>query len=199
MKNTKERIIKEAAKLFMKQGFDGTSVAEIGTAVGISPSSLFSHFKNKEEIYENTIEKYVLNSLVTQKKVEDYENFSLRGLLDCYLQRVRNLMGYVEDTAQGGSKSQVQYAYFLLESSIKNEDSNKKLISLNSQELDMWEEVIKYAQENEEVRSDLDASVLAEIFRYSFVGMTHCLAIDNGATIKQVENMLNTFYKIIKK
>ena len=199
MKKTKERIIQEAAKLFMKQGFDGTSVAEIGTAVGISPSSLFSHFKNKEEIYENTIEKYVLNSMVTQKKVDDYENFSLRGLLDCYLLRVRNLFGLVEDTAQGGSKSQVQYAYFLLESSIKNEDSNKKLVSLNNQELDMWEEVIKHAQENEEVRSDLDASVLAEIFRYSFVGMTYCLAIDNGASIKQIENMLNTFYKIIKK
>ncbi len=44
MKDTKERIIQESARLFMQQTFDGTSVAEIGAAVGISPSSICSSF-----------------------------------------------------------------------------------------------------------------------------------------------------------
>lgn len=52
---TKERIIKEALDLFSVKGFKGTSVKNIADAVGIKDSSLYKHFKSKQEIFDTIV------------------------------------------------------------------------------------------------------------------------------------------------
>lgn len=49
---TKEKIIFESLKLFSSKGFDGVSMREIAAAVGIKGSSIYNHFKGKEEIFK---------------------------------------------------------------------------------------------------------------------------------------------------
>ncbi len=44
-------IITEAAKQFVKQGFDGTSMRDIAAASGIMAGSLYYHFASKEELF----------------------------------------------------------------------------------------------------------------------------------------------------
>jgi len=56
--NTKEKIIYESLNLFSKKGFDAVSVRDIANAVGIKASSLYNHFKNKQDIIDTIIEKY---------------------------------------------------------------------------------------------------------------------------------------------
>lgn len=56
--NTKERIIYEALNLFSTKGFDAISVRDIAKAVGIKASSLYNHFKNKQDIFDTIINKY---------------------------------------------------------------------------------------------------------------------------------------------
>lgn len=56
--NTKEKIIYEALNLFSTKGFDAISVRDIAKAVGIKASSLYNHFKNKQDIFDTIIEKY---------------------------------------------------------------------------------------------------------------------------------------------
>lgn len=53
--NTKERIVEEALTLFSKKGYQGTSVKEIATAVGIKDSSLYKHYKSKQEIFDTIV------------------------------------------------------------------------------------------------------------------------------------------------
>ncbi len=52
---TKERIIEEALTLFSIKGFKGTSVKNIADAVGIKDSSLYKHFKSKQEIFDTIV------------------------------------------------------------------------------------------------------------------------------------------------
>jgi AcrR family transcriptional regulator len=47
----RQQIIAEAAKLFVKNGFDGTSIREIAAVSGILSGSLYHHFSSKEEIF----------------------------------------------------------------------------------------------------------------------------------------------------
>jgi len=54
--NTKERIIDEALTLFSVNGYKGTSVKQIADAVGIKDSSLYKHYKSKQEILDTIIE-----------------------------------------------------------------------------------------------------------------------------------------------
>jgi len=53
---TKERIVEEALSLFSVKGYKGTSVKNIAEAVGIKDSSLYKHFKSKQEILDTIVE-----------------------------------------------------------------------------------------------------------------------------------------------
>lgn len=50
--STRERIMTEAAELFARQGYHGTTTREIADAVGIRQPSLFHHFAAKAAIVE---------------------------------------------------------------------------------------------------------------------------------------------------
>jgi AcrR family transcriptional regulator len=47
---TRAEILRVALKLFTEKGFEGTSTRDIATALGMTKSSLYHHFQNKEAI-----------------------------------------------------------------------------------------------------------------------------------------------------
>ena len=47
---TRDVMLREAARLFAAQGFRGTSVADIGTACGISGPAVYKHFPSKDAL-----------------------------------------------------------------------------------------------------------------------------------------------------
>lgn len=49
--STKERIVYESLRLFSQKGYDGVSMREIASAVGIKGASIYNHFKGKEDIF----------------------------------------------------------------------------------------------------------------------------------------------------
>lgn len=55
---TRDRILKEALRLFSKKGFDAVSVRAIAKAVGIKESSLYNHFSGKEAIFASILDEY---------------------------------------------------------------------------------------------------------------------------------------------
>ena len=54
----KETIIKESTRLFLANGFRGTSVKQITEAAGIGRGTLYWYFKSKEEILESVFRKF---------------------------------------------------------------------------------------------------------------------------------------------
>lgn len=48
----KKQIYEVAARLFSEKGFAGTSVRDLATAVGLLPSSLYSHIRSKDQLLE---------------------------------------------------------------------------------------------------------------------------------------------------
>ena len=61
--STKELVLLEALKLFLKKGFTDVSINEIAQNTGIAKASLFHHFKNKEVLLTSVIEKYFFSFL----------------------------------------------------------------------------------------------------------------------------------------
>ncbi len=54
-KNTRETIVEMADRLFYERGYEHTSFADIGDAVGISRGNFYYHFRTKDEILEAVI------------------------------------------------------------------------------------------------------------------------------------------------
>jgi AcrR family transcriptional regulator len=56
--NTEEKILKQAMRLFLERGYHGTSIDDITQAVGLTKGALYWHFKNKEALLREIIERY---------------------------------------------------------------------------------------------------------------------------------------------
>lgn len=72
--DSKDKILNAALKLFIKEGFHGTSTAKIAKEAGVSNGALFYHFKTKEDLisklYIKTKEdykSYLLDHMVSHK------------------------------------------------------------------------------------------------------------------------------------
>ena len=60
--HTKQRILREALRLFSQKGYDAVSVEQNANAVGIKAPSLYKHYKSKQDIFnaifEETAKRY---------------------------------------------------------------------------------------------------------------------------------------------
>lgn len=75
MNRTKRKIFETAMELFAQKGYDGTSVEEITSVVGIAKGTLYYHFSSKEEIFNFLIDegmKLLRNSI--EIKTSKYNN-----------------------------------------------------------------------------------------------------------------------------
>ena len=75
--STRDRIIDASIDLFSRKGFEAASMREISEAVGIKKSSLYSHFKGKDEILES-----ILKLFIAELSKSGYHQSSQSALLD---------------------------------------------------------------------------------------------------------------------
>ncbi|MEO6306223.1 MAG: TetR/AcrR family transcriptional regulator, partial [Bacteroidia bacterium] len=54
----KEKVLEAASVVFHEKGYNGTSIDEILTATGLSRSSLYDSFKDKHNLYLQSLEFY---------------------------------------------------------------------------------------------------------------------------------------------
>lgn len=68
--DTKKKILETAIDFFSRKGYTGVSVRDITREVGIKESSLYKHFKNKDEILETIFLNFRIDSAIILPPVE---------------------------------------------------------------------------------------------------------------------------------
>ena len=56
MKNTKDKILVTALRLFAQDGYEAVSVSKIAGELGITKGALYKHYKNKRDIFNSIFE-----------------------------------------------------------------------------------------------------------------------------------------------
>jgi AcrR family transcriptional regulator len=67
--NTKKKILKKATELFYEHGFVKASIRDIVRAVGVTNSTVYIHFRNKDEILYSIIENIGSTLIAELQKV----------------------------------------------------------------------------------------------------------------------------------
>lgn len=57
--SNKEKIFNVSINLFSEYGYDGVSIRQIATEVGIRESSIYNHYKSKESILDEILDYYI--------------------------------------------------------------------------------------------------------------------------------------------
>ncbi len=90
----KKELIEIALKLFLKKGYEKTSVRDILREVKGSPGMFYYYFSSKEEIFEEAIQYYVENSTKELFQIFKKENLSFQ---EKYNQIVNTVIKIFED------------------------------------------------------------------------------------------------------
>ena len=69
-KNTKEKILEEALKLFAQSGYMGTSMNEIASKLGVTKAALYKHYSSKQELLDSIVER--MNQMDAER-TKEYE------------------------------------------------------------------------------------------------------------------------------
>ncbi len=105
----RDKILKAAAFLFSKKGFDGTSAETIARRAGVSKASIFYHFGSKKKLYVKVLEKvlqpFLKDFIRKLEEIDDPQEFIME-VANSYLNFISRRKGLipiiVRDMLDGG-------------------------------------------------------------------------------------------------
>ena len=89
---TKERIIEEAFKLFLNHNYEKVSISDLEQAVGKTRGAIFYFFKNKEELFNEVIDTYIVKTQKPSEKFNFDANVSLEQFIYLYINGINATM-----------------------------------------------------------------------------------------------------------
>lgn len=109
MNRTKRKIFETSMKLFAEKGYDGTSIEEITSAVGVAKGTLYYHFSSKEEIFNFLVEEgmnLLKNSISIKTEAQQKYIDKLRAIILIQIKiisKYENFMAIVFSECWGNS------------------------------------------------------------------------------------------------
>ena len=193
---TKENILKTALELFLKKGYEKTSMNEIAGMVGISKPAVYHHFKSKEELAINVIDYF-------EQKVTAWNREQTRNLqtfpefLHFFISSIptfRKIEDVILDKATGNEIS-MGFNDLILALSKQNETVKNKINTIFHNTQNALKTRIENAQNYNLIRSDLDAETIAVIIHSIIEGMG---MISNFEDEEQTEIYQNIYDELMK-
>lgn len=87
-KQTIENIISVSAELFIKKGYDKTSMQDIVDSLGMSKGAIFHHFHSKEDIFSAVMERQFEQIIeVVNQWLVDMQGLTAKDKLRCIIKR----------------------------------------------------------------------------------------------------------------
>ena len=159
-KTSKEKILKEAQKLFAEHGYFAVSMSEIASKAGMTKSNLYHHFKNKDDLYEQ-----LLKRTFTQLKnyMDSYSGLFEEGAFDIAFKKL------LEDYIKFGIKNK-DIIYILLQQ-ISRLDKKIQLFIYDSKKeiASLFEVYLQEGIKRGEIKKSLDPKKSAKLL----LGLLH--------------------------
>jgi len=156
---TKQMIVEQAAALFNRQGYAGTSIDDIMRATGLSKGGLYTHFKNKEEIalaaFEHAVQR-VTQRVRERTQAVQHPLDKLRAAVDFYREHI------FTPPVEGGCPIQ--------NTSIEADDNNPALRERVQAAMDYWKHGISHILRKGMEQGSVRPDVSVEVFAVRFIG-----------------------------
>ncbi|WP_078392984.1 TetR/AcrR family transcriptional regulator [Shouchella patagoniensis] len=158
--STKNRILEAALVSFASHGYEGTTLAQIASEVGIQKPSLYNHFKSKNELFIILAET-IMDALVEEieKSADNYKDKQLETRLKKVL---ANSCDFILENHEG-----IMYKRFMLFPPAELKDSVKAIAKRGDEKIDaVLTDLFQHGQKE---------GVLKEIPEKMFASSYYCL------------------------
>jgi AcrR family transcriptional regulator len=192
---TKERIIEEAFKLFLNHNFEKVSIIDLEKAIGKTRGAIFYFFKNKEELFIEVVDTYIVKTQNPSEKFKFDLDFSLEQFIYQYINGINATMSKMLSL----SVVNIYKGYFTLYLQASRIYPNfAEIMTRNSmEELNLWEKVITRAVHTKEIK-EVDTRHYATIFRSCFLGLAFDRCLSYGLNTEELLAIYQDIYNQIK-
>jgi len=172
--------------LFSKKGFDGVSVREIAKAADIKPSSLYNHYKSKEEILNDIFDYFQKEIKKSRKEIENIEEaLKKKSASDILFEHILRLW---EDISPYVAKMSM----IVFMEQFKNEKAKEFALNYIIKEpASFYSDFFKILQNKKIIKEDINAEFLGNEINYFLIA----LSIENNISYTMKENP----YYVIEK
>jgi AcrR family transcriptional regulator len=162
--------------LFWRHGYEGTSIADLTGAMGVTPPTLYAAFGSKEELYREALSLYA-----EDEKRPIPRGLDMRGEMEAYLRACARAFS---DPAKPGG---CMISTGLLQCAVENKPAKDAATALRAKALSAFTSKLKFAQKTGELPADTDAAALARFYAAIVQGMS--VQAFDGASTKALDNM----------
>lgn len=192
---TKERIVEEAFKLFLNHNFEKVSISDLEQAVGKTRGAIFYFFKNKEELFNEVIDTYMIKTQNPSEKFNVDSNVSLEQFIYLYINGINTTMSKMLSL----SVVNIYKGYFSLymQASRIYPNFNEIMTQNSVEELNLWEKVIHQAVQSKEIK-EVNTRHYATLFRSCFLGLAFDRCLSYGLNTEELLVLYQNIYNPIK-
>jgi AcrR family transcriptional regulator len=164
---TREKILAAATEEIAEVGFERARLTEIARRAGMTPGSVYTWFKNKEDLFkaalEDALEKQVESNFTVLERIGEVDKTN-------WLIQIASLVPRNADNP-GPTPAQILLleAYY---ASWRDPAARKKFLPRIEQHFALYERIITKAQADGHLAKDLDTQLLAMMFLAVPTGMS---------------------------
>lgn len=199
--NTYDRILENTYKLFLKKGLFNVSSEDISNASNISPGTLYYHFKNKDEIIETVINKYVLKAYYDCLDSANECNKDTFSRLNVFYKGILGLDNNYNPKGIFNQEDDFKRILVIsLEGMQKYSHINDKYHEFNRSYTESIRNIIEFGKNNNEIKSTLDTDELVLFIKSNINGIFFLWIVQENINSKEIIDInLMHVWNYIKK
>lgn len=164
MNGTREHIIKKATVLFLHKSFKAVTMKEIVEATGLSKGAFYHYFPSKETLFLEVVDTFVKMLYINFNKLSKNSLFQFyHEYIDNSYKKFMQLKKFLEDT---NDDDDINYIALSFDAMNLFPGFKEQVQRLHIEELAAWEDMIRLATENGEIKSSMSAMQIAKLFVY---------------------------------
>jgi TetR/AcrR family transcriptional regulator, cholesterol catabolism regulator len=162
--NVKEKIVDTSIKLFLKNGFVGTSMKELTDAVGVARGTIYWYFKSKDRILEEVLDK-------VSREVYDVAYERVNACEGNFLTKFKTLYRFLSECAVDKRELLLVSTTVVGEVAETGTEAEKKIKDMQMKFHRFIKTLLDEGQGERIVRADLDTGIQAHIMIGNLIGM----------------------------
>ncbi len=188
-KDTKDYIIDEAYRLFLRHSYEAVSISVISEAIGLTKGALYHHFKNKEELFKAVIDKHFS---ITSVPV-DHTSISLKEFTDASIEHARRILNNIYSTNE--KFVPIDYLSLIADSFRHYEGFAELKLQFFEDEASRIELIVQRAILTGEIRKDINIHIVAQQFFTLSIGLAGDI-IRNRSVQSAIESLSDQLYQL---
>ena len=199
--NNKEKLYTSVFKVLLSsRQYNNVKIENIEEVSGLTRGAIVYYNRNKNDLVRDVIDEYIFKRQSIKIKLKDVEADSLLDFIYAYITRINETINTLKTILEGMNVENPFKGYMAigLTADYYYPKFAAKLRETFDEEITLWVDHIKKAQEKGEIRADLNPSHLAEQFRYIFLGQAYTQSLTEGLDPEHLKDLLLEFYNLIK-